>query len=698
MKRSETVVAIFRNVKSSKPVSGEPADCGLREGTLFAGTAYGVSEDQQMDNVDWLIDPPNGEWICILRKQEEDRYLVLGDPFGYSPVYIAQVQRRADLVDLYVSNSFPAIAAELPAASNHIDEVNVASMLASNSTFTQTVFSQDTPDKRVKLVEQGVGVEISKEGWSLRRIPLPEASYDELISRGIEKARNSLKNVASQLRQHERMQLRLSGGKDSRTVLALLKSSELLPFVDVLTVNPNRATSGFASEILKNDARIANYLRERFNLPFPTPRSVTGVHIPAHESLVEWQRFRSNFNFHFTPRNQMLTSDVRLFDVYGGSGEAFRSHWGAFFRKHPRLQHIDWDSSRRESAAREIFQLVFPVQYIEENMRDETEQRFVNELLDEMNCGLLDSLDRHYVKFRNRGHNGTARSAVGSNTFNLMPMSQVEFYAASRMLPRKDREQGRVIFDVIERTAPELNAVEFESGAWPNRFGKATEVYPQRCSYMGADQHANHVKWINSDDASRGFKAETWLTEQFSQLKAELRNAPELDRVLTGTIDRRLSYRFERETNAGKGVLVAKLASVRDAFMGIPADRKISFDLGNEERAVSMLSTTTQGLKLPDIPTRETLEPIAISVSAVAAGGFLIVDAKPQTGHATPIEFAFYVFAGSERIHAQWYRKDGHLELPLKDISPTRVMAFARFKDAVDAFSTIKVPVRSLGQ
>lgn len=702
LERAETAVAIFRDLPSqggSRHEYGDPGEDLFNEEwecAAFAGVGYSTAPTESIPSREWSVNLPNGEWFAVLRSSVGRRYVATSDPFGFSPLYVAELPKQGGMVDLYVSNSYPAIAAELPNTDTNIDQIYVASLLGSTSTLSQTAFSDATPDKRVKLVEQGRFLEITEFGWRVVSAPKVNDTYDGLIQRGVVKATRMLGNIASQLGPDDKVQLRLSGGRDSRAVLALLSATALLPKVEVLTVDPARAGSHTAREVLAADERIATYLRTLHGLPTSHLSPGYSFEISPHESLTDWQRHRSNFNFHFSPRNRVIKNQNRLFDIYGGAGETFRTHWAGFFRKHPRLNPTDWESRRPDEIAREVFRLVFPPHFFGDGLHAPAEERFIRDLSLEDHGDFSSAIDRHYVKYRNRGHNGSARSALGQNTYNVMPLGQKEFYEAALLLGREDREDGRVIFDLIEQCAPYLNSIEFESGDWPVHFGKPTDIYPKRAFENQTEAKKRHVESVNTNRVSADFEPAVWSRRQFQQIKGELRGVPGLDEALTPQIDRWLNHRFDVETVAGKGILISKLASIRDSLAGTRGDIRFETSLAGPELGVPISASRALASYQKSFVLRESLEPIAVEAHGTFDGSRLLVDAKVVAGQASVVEFAFYAFAGSERFHTRWYSKNGHLEVGTGDKIPTHVSVFARFEGAPDAFSTTQVEVRDV--
>lgn len=74
------------------------------------------------------------------------------------------------------------------------------------------------------------------------------------------------------------------------------------------------------------------------------------------------------------------------------------------------------------------------------------------------------------MNYRSRAHAGVGAFNYGSHKITAYPICQADFLKASRLLSREDQEDGRVIFDVMQKIDPKLLSLEFASPPWPSRF------------------------------------------------------------------------------------------------------------------------------------------------------------------------------------------------------------------------------------
>lgn len=639
-----------------------------------------------------LYDLPGGEWSALLRSGE--LFVATSDDSGFSPLFYASVDVDGGKEDLYVSNSFGAIAAELRAASltPQLDEVYAATLLGTDATLGQTSFSETTPDRRIKLLEFDQLIAISPNGWSIQKRPRLEdgSTYESLLQRGIDRSVRSLQDLARGFGR-ESMQLRLSGGKDSRAVLALMAKADVLGDVSIFTVDVGKAQSDFAKRILDADLRIAAYLQTITGTKWSRPGTSYGFAREPHENLGGWQKYRSNYNFHFLPRANATVRESMLFDVYGGGGEVYRTQWAPYFLSLPALEDSPWgDPSKQDAIARLAFRSHYVPRRFERGLYELAEDRFVKELCLEQNEDFLEAIDNHYIRFRNRSHNGSARSGACSNVFNVLPLAQPEFRLAAAELTREDRRDGRLIFDLIERTAPELNQIEFQSGSWPERFGKVQSINPQSpdlSEYRESQRSPGSIRWIedplkwNAEDLTR------WADLQFHQIKAELRDVEGFSAYFSDRISTELSDRFSKQNTAGKGGLIAKLASLRDAVDGPQADVVAQYQV--RDGKFCALFAGRNAYKPKPRWFRESLKPVELSVHPRRNANSLEVQAAVISGDAENVEYAFYLHCGSALIDSVWYQRQGFFSRPLPEATdgPLRITVFARFRGSKDAFA-----------
>ncbi|WP_405216970.1 hypothetical protein [Agrococcus sp. Ld7] len=77
-----------------------------------------------------------------------------------------------------------------------------------------------------------------------------------------------------------------------------------------------------------------------------------------------------------------------------------------------------------------------------------------------------DALDRHYAFFRLRGHAVGRRWGLSYGIANHSLLVQPEFERSLSLLGPDERFSGRILFDIVERLAPELHDLDARSGRW----------------------------------------------------------------------------------------------------------------------------------------------------------------------------------------------------------------------------------------
>lgn len=101
---------------------------------------------------------------------------------------------------------------------------------------------------------------------------------------------------------------------------------------------------------------------------------------------------------------------------------------------------------------------------------------FSSSLLSLSDISFADSFEVHSFEFRARGHAGGQRWAQEYGIINHSPIIRPEFNRAFELLDDEDRNNGRLLFDVLEETVPELHDLEYQSGPWRYETGRAPKL------------------------------------------------------------------------------------------------------------------------------------------------------------------------------------------------------------------------------
>jgi hypothetical protein len=689
---SETFCVYLKSLPSKNKLAMGGVILGDFSGQLLTGILFDSNHsgpiDGKFDVVGYTLEAAKesyGEWSGLFQSKDGS-VVVAADSFGYSPLYYTVIPQGKGTIDLLVANSIQCIAGELRNTGRHsnLSPEYVALLLGTEASFAHTAFSSTTLNPEIKLCEPGQGIYASADGWGiidLYRDSGSTLSYDVLLDKGIDRAVLGLQRMGEISTEVAKIQLRLSGGKDSRAVLALSMVAGIDDKLSVYTVNPATASSSYASKVLKKDLTIANYLTERYSLSNSANIDMTKWSVAPDEHLARWQRFRSNYNFKYRPRSVAGTFDQPYIDLYGGGGETFRTFWSVFFENLVALKDVDWSPEQEAANARSVFRWLYPERNLEGALRRNAEEQFVSDLNLDHYQSFADAIDAHYTRFRNRGHFATARSSVESNVWTGLPLSQPEFVKASEFLSLDDRRDGRILFDIIERTESKLNRIEFESGLWPERFIASSEMDAATGSTKyNPPRNRQCVKWANFSKPQRSFDEVLWSRNFISQSIAELRELSELESCLTPSFCSAFESRCRTESAVELGRLVAKLQSLRDTVLGETAERRwvlapdanghlVSRALGEKNEIA-----VPRGFKRSSAPVVLSLLQRQIDDSTIEA----FVEVK--SGDPSELEYAFYFYQGDKRIQTNWYSDKlvQRCTLDSQDATSVSVVLFAR--------------------
>ena len=663
---TETLVITFKGIPSTSEISMNRLKVGEFRASRISGILWGQSISSNASGSSslsgiLLSDAVDsfGEWAGVFRAADGST-VIAGDSFGYCPIFMAMFDDGNGCFDLIVGNSFSAIVEECR-IQGHKVSVNAAYpgiVLGTQHSIAHTLVTSDTPLNEVRLLKPREVLFVTAGGFACAELRDPDESlsYKELISKGVDKALRSITQMCSA---GTEMQIRLSGGKDSRTVLSLLEAAGVAKDISVFTVDPRRAGAGFAAEILPNDLRISSFLKERNGMKWSVPGEVVMQNIEPHEHLSSWQRYRGGYNFKYSPSVRSGTRVDELIEIYGGTGEVFRSFWASSLRSNRYLSDISWTSDAKYDDANKLFEYLYRPWLIGVDEVDNVRHRFIGSLELERHNDLTDAIDEHYANYRNRGHFGTARAAANSNVFNALPLSQVEFLKASKLLTQDDRLDGKVLFDIIQMTSPSLNEIEFESGKWPGRFGvstyaKAPEI-DTRGYYAALDSGRDRVSYINPIQSAPSFDPNAWLSAQFDQTRQELLEAEPFAKYFDEGRGEALKLKFDGANVAEKGRVISKLHAMRSALSGQIADCRLEF----EPKDGKLIETApAQGTltKVAASPIRRSPELVDCELKLFQLpNNKVVASVDPRACGGSNLEFAFYFFQGDKRTAFKWF-------------------------------------------
>lgn len=407
-----------------------------------------------------------GEWLAVIQLPHVTE--VHTDYFGFYHLFYTTPDLNGIGVTA-VSASFAALTSYLRdrGCQPSPDLAYALPLMASTSSFFNQGFSPRTSCAQIKRLLPGQTIQVGTHGTSInsdqRWGDHPCASYSDLIDIGVSKIRQQLANL--DLGGIQKKELFLSGGKDSRTCLALMLARRSHNFT-CTTNEPASGRTDLVSEVLERDFAISVQLVSHYNLRWTKPVARQAEWKSFAECLQDYRRFRSNKYYSFTPANfqTFSTEDNIYIEIHGGCGEALRGYWGKYFRKLPVSGRFKKTRGNIWHDAAVIFQSLVPRQSIPQELHSLSMREFVTDMRAVPGNTIYEVMDNHYALHRNRYHFGNVRQAFEIGKLLYYPLAQKEFLLASQKLPYTERCQGRLLYDIIRQSTPSAHLFPYESG------------------------------------------------------------------------------------------------------------------------------------------------------------------------------------------------------------------------------------------
>lgn len=400
-----------------------------------------------------------GEFFSI-NHNESGELTVSTDFCGFYPLFwmsYAYDKKNGVLI----SNCFHSIAAY---SECKLDPGKVVpSIVSKNQIFIQDYTNEMTLSD-IKRLAWDEELLISKDGLlqKKRSKKVLGGNYWQTIAKGVSEAQETL--VA--LSKKKTLNLYLSGGKDSRAILALMISAGVYP--KCTTQNPEKY-SGKSKEIVKKDFFIAASLVEKHGLDWFEGSRKYAKKISFEQSL-ELHSFYRNGYYLFLPSQYIVYdgewgSEVQL---RGGGGGLYKPTWGEYIKKSYINNRLQGERGSLAKDAEIIYDELVTKKVGDNDGVIQARNIFKNSLRDVVGSSeesdIYSALDSHYVSYRNRTHFGHIRSSEASGKLVLYPLINEHFYNASLMLGLVEKERGKLIFDIIEYCLPELNEFPYDDG------------------------------------------------------------------------------------------------------------------------------------------------------------------------------------------------------------------------------------------
>lgn len=678
MSRATDVAIVFRNAGAFDP---RRAPRQLHEyRAVELNGAYISPEVVHLDAADGTMLPEitlddaqnsTGEWFGVFRHVANPHdYVVAADPFGYMSTYYRLVKRDGR-TDVLVATSARAMTSiqRYFGLSVALDWTQLASALASDHIIATTPFSDYSMAQGVNVLKPGELLVVGKGGVTVEQLPHFEnahgASYEDLLRTGADRAIALLARVSSLPVQHR---INLSGGKDSRVMLAMIAASGQAQNFQVDSTNPMTWSNRASRPALIRDLVLADALRSHYGMEWLRRPEVDILNVSYTESLNDWQNFRSGWNMAFRPQTQVFVERGLSTALRGATGEAFRSSGAIFFEKDEGFQKTGDSEETFVEAAEAAFGVVFDHERIPPGHADEAKVRFLRTFQSLGGGTGVEAASRYWTAYRNRGHFGHVRHSLTRGALPIFPLAQKEFMQAGQLLPVEDKKDGRVLFDLMEMLEPKLNTLEFESGPWPDRYVEAQkgdgQTWDVAASFDDLDAFHEAALYdverrararVDSPGDISVEPAERFLAGEIREVVAELRSVPGGSEFLSADAGARMAQ-LARRNEAAAGVLLSKLHTARDVFAGRAPGRFTVIELDEKEQMSgnAYLHKPTS-VRFPP-GWRTDLGTLSQELSITSTHESKIVAAVTVTQEREgQLEHAFYLNRDGRKIDEQWY-------------------------------------------
>ncbi|CCE54888.1 hypothetical protein [Corynebacterium casei] len=608
-----------------------------------------------------------GEWMAIGTSVSEagSEFVVLGDSSGYCPVFYAQFQNNVVVADTFIG---AVHGLKRLGANPELDVAHyVAALFPAHPHFDNPSVRR-TMSSSIRILGIEEALLIQSNGLSIinrsELSPSDEYSYEELLERGSQLVRSSIRQLSAV----DGLQkvLSLSGGVDSRLVLSLISSSGYTNEFELNSVDPRTWKNKNTREIVEKDVAIADRLRTDRGLEWTTVGEREFLQFDFRDSLNFHQSYKSNFAHSFSaPPGHTVQSDLKI-TFRGGGGELLRTTLTGE-RIAEQIRNRSWKHSENLGFT-DWYMSRFPMLKHEQPLVQDYMAETFNSVSGE---SLKEKLNELYRHTRNRTHFGHVRQSGSTNNYAFHPLSNQYFIQASKMLGFEERSNGKIVRDLYNLNDPSLldlpfeneestraianpaaQSVQISSSAWRKPMDRLKSVRSSSTARDGWTRDERLIKApYDKIESSRAFIAQSMkLIEDFVD--------PELKKTI-----RRINARaFEQtQTYASRTLpLSTKISSALDVF----APSQPSGD------CVQLFTTA------PDTDFQSTISKVQIDFPVRVQDGWhnqnlpeftpelsivddaAIVSIGLAQENQITVEFAVYLYKNNRRIDKSWYGKD----------------------------------------
>ncbi|MBB3009220.1 DUF6270 domain-containing protein [Cupriavidus alkaliphilus] len=379
------------------------------------------------------------------------------DLFGHGQLFVSSHQGCAAISN---RSHLHCIVLNAMGEATELHEQAVLSLLFSNNTFhSQQPASHQTLmigvsllplDKRASLKEGRLRLD-EKRAFTQWLEPSP-GRYSELMAQGADEVVSNTRAVLSHP-DFTSITLDLSGGKDSRMVFGSALHVE--GWQDRIALKSNDVPNS-------EDLPIACSIAKLFGARFWEGDAVPQDPLTCETNLELWRSYFHGM-YHrmgataWSPRGRNTAS----MSLSGGNGEVMRTFWSKNLRN-----YLTSEDTARTLADRLVMKTGV-WKGIDKAAAPEIAV-FTADAITALPGGILaDKLESHYLYLRNRAHFGMRGFTFMHDRPVWFPLMSGALMQAAFSLSLKERESGRLVYDVTQAMHPLLTQIAYDGGNGP---------------------------------------------------------------------------------------------------------------------------------------------------------------------------------------------------------------------------------------
>lgn len=409
----------------------------------------------------------SGEWTAIAEHRRGDvaDYFVFGDYAGYAPIFYAFLPGKA----VVFSGSFSGAVQGLKnlGGGTTLNVGNYLTLITGRARTFETLIASETMANEIHILRPDEALYIEHDAVKIvRRESLSPASmcqdYNQALTAAVDYTSNTISNLLSNNSDVLPL-ITLTGGVDSRLVLAFLKTTTFLQDFKVWTIDPRNRKDPNQRRIFTTDVEISNQIRKSYGLSWMTDWQRQKYSVSLAEALARHQSFYSNYLFRFYPARHIQLEKTPILTLRGGGGEILRGSSNArlaneqyeeYRHNGGELEDVDWAASNYLSRS-----------FVTDKLRPIAQNYLGQQISIEGSESVREKLDRFYRNHRNRAHFGHHRDSETKRDFILQVLSNPYMQRLVELSDYEYISSSGVVRDLFNATEPELRKFPFESDA-----------------------------------------------------------------------------------------------------------------------------------------------------------------------------------------------------------------------------------------